>query len=175
MRKFLFLLVLLPALVALGHDVYIYTQNQTKGFRLSDTGALWDKYHKQSHDQWKIKLKEFNEAVEDLNPAQQAQEVTENTDDYSASFTQDDNEGRAHYTAPIKKKDGAQIKVSNLQKFVGFLLEQKAVFVFFGFAGIIFFINVIISLPFREKTSEENLSKIKKIKRKGGGYKYGRK
>ena len=38
MRKLLFFILLIPAVAALGHDIYMFTQNQDKGFRLSDTG-----------------------------------------------------------------------------------------------------------------------------------------
>ena len=68
MRKFLFFLLLLPAMAALGHDIYMYQQEPEKGFRLSDLGALWDKYHKESHDQWKTKVQELGKDVNEMIP-----------------------------------------------------------------------------------------------------------
>lgn len=56
MSKRLIIILFLPALIALGHDVYLMTQIPEKGFMLADLGWIWDRYHKESHDQWKIWL-----------------------------------------------------------------------------------------------------------------------
>ena len=70
MRKFIIFLFFIPALASLGHDIYIFQQNQDKGFQLTDLGALWDKYDKKSHDQWKDKVRQISETVADLTPEQ---------------------------------------------------------------------------------------------------------
>ncbi len=68
MRKFLFFLLLLPALASLGLDAYSYYLEPEKDFRLSDLGAIWDKHHKESHDQWKIKVQEIGNSVDEFIP-----------------------------------------------------------------------------------------------------------
>lgn len=62
MSNRLVFILFLPALVALGHDVYLMTQIPEKGFMLADLGWIWDRYHKESHDQWKIWLAEVDAA-----------------------------------------------------------------------------------------------------------------
>lgn len=46
MQRYLLTLVILmvPALAALGHDVYLYSQNMEKPFRLTDYGYIWNTY-----------------------------------------------------------------------------------------------------------------------------------
>ncbi|MCF8495970.1 MAG: hypothetical protein K9G62_04800 [Alphaproteobacteria bacterium] len=53
----------LPALAALGHDAFLYSQNPDRGFMLSALGFLWTHYHPESYkwaaetlpqDQWTI-------------------------------------------------------------------------------------------------------------------------
>ncbi len=68
MRNFIFFLLLIPVLASLGHDAYMYYQEPEKGIRLSALGSLWDKYHKESHDQWKSKVIEVNQSVDELIP-----------------------------------------------------------------------------------------------------------
>lgn len=68
MRKILFFLLLLPALASLGYDAYTYYEKPDKGFGLSDLGAIWDKNHKESHDQWKTKVQELGQSVNDIVP-----------------------------------------------------------------------------------------------------------
>ncbi len=179
MRKFLFFLILLPAIAALGHDTYMFSKNPEKGFRVSDIGALWDKYHKESHDEWKIKLGKLGEAVNDFNiskesPEEIAQIEKQNSaDDYSGNFTETYQKGEIHYEAPTKNQP--IVKINKVQKTIGLILEQKALFLFSGLALIIYLINALIGWAFREKTGMDNLGRLQKKERKGGGYKYGRK
>ncbi len=78
MRKFLFFLLLLPAIASVGHDAYMYYQEPDHGFRLSDLGALWDKYHKESHDQWKTNIQELSKNVNEILPDKTIPESVEN-------------------------------------------------------------------------------------------------
>ncbi len=45
----LFLLVV-PALIALGFDYYLYYENQEEGFKFTDLGWIWIEYHEASHN-----------------------------------------------------------------------------------------------------------------------------
>ncbi len=178
MRKFLFFLVLLPALAALGHDAYMFSKAPEKGFRISDIGALWDKYHKESHDDWKTKLNDISEVVGDFSISKQEPEAEKiqpsgDSSDYSGSFTQTDKQGKDSHVTPIKEQ--ASVKTSKVQNVVGFILEQKALFVFTGLAVLIYLISALLGWLFREKTSTDKLDRFKKKNKKGEGYKYGRK
>lgn len=181
MKKLFFLIILLPFLAALGHDIYFYQQDPSKGFHLSDTGALWDKYHKESHDQWKNKVQEIGETVSEISPID-FNDMTNTSEEkkvdpklpYAESFTQVDQNGKDTRTTPLKKKDVMEENVVGVQKLIGFILEQKAVFVFGAFALVIFLLSAIISFLTREKSS---MDKVKAYKKKGkdGGYKYSKK
>lgn len=46
---FLLFLVTLPLLMAIGHDIYMYTQHQDKGLMLSALGYIWTTYHPESY------------------------------------------------------------------------------------------------------------------------------
>ena len=184
MRKFIFLLLLLPAVLALGHDIYIFTQEQEKGLRLSDVGALWDKYHKESHDQWKVKLNEMSETVRDLSPfpdqqqpsptmAASSEEEITHTSGYAESFTQTNTSGQGNATAATQQQSTMQTQTNHLQKAIGFLLEQTAVFVFAGFAAFAYILNAICVRLCRKRTGMDDLTHLKK--KKGTAYKYGRK
>jgi len=48
-KHFLFFLVLSPLLASLGHDIYMFIENQEKGFMLSAVGFLWTTYHPESY------------------------------------------------------------------------------------------------------------------------------
>lgn len=50
---FLIFLVTLPAIVALGHDVYLYYENQDRGFMFSALGWIWTQYHPESYE-WTV-------------------------------------------------------------------------------------------------------------------------
>ncbi len=180
MRKLLFIIILLPAVISLGHDVYFYMQNPNKGFQLSDVGALWDKYHKDSHDQWKSKLHDIEETVGELNIIKSESDNVKNELEvnnqapYLKGFSQEDGEEVVNIVKNSNIGNENKIEDSALQKVFGFILEQKAVFVFGGFAAVVFILNWIFSLMFREKTSMDKLEEIKRSK-KSGKYKYGRK
>ncbi len=178
MRKILFFLILLPAIVALGHDAYMFSKNPEKGFRISDIGALWDKYHKESHDEWKIKLGKLGEAVNDFNISKQEPEISHvekqnSANDYSGNFTETYQKGESHYETPDKNQP--IVKINKVQNFVGLILEQKALFLFSGLALIIYLINLLMGWIFRERTGMDNLGRLQKKSGKDGGYKYGRK
>ncbi len=180
MRKLIFFLLLIPAIASLGHDVYFFTQDQSKGFQLSDTGALWDKYHKQSHDQWKNKVQgigeQFENAAQNIGLDQLKKETPMPTETdienakegYLESFTQSQEKGKEAITSKIQQKEAVEENIGTLQKYIGFLLEQKAAFVFTGFALLFY----LITAPFARGGGK----KEKQVNgRKGGGYKYGRK
>jgi mannose/fructose/N-acetylgalactosamine-specific phosphotransferase system component IIC len=46
---FFLLIVTLPILGALGHDIYLYTLDQGRGFEFSALGFIWTKYHPESY------------------------------------------------------------------------------------------------------------------------------
>ncbi len=180
MRKILFFIILLPAIFALGHDIYVFSQNPEKGLRFSDTGVLWDKYHKKSHDKWKIKINEFSKSVSDLDILKQKldnsekninQDVNDNNY-YSKGFTLVKKKNGEVIELPLEEKNIISEGSSKIQKIAGFILEQKAVLVFLCFALIIYIINSILTFIFKGKSSED---KITRLKNKKGGYKYNRK
>lgn len=55
---FLFILVSLPMLAAIGHDFYLLYENPDKGFEFSALGFLWTKYHPES----------YRTAIEQIDP-----------------------------------------------------------------------------------------------------------
>ncbi len=178
MRKLLFFIILMPAVMSLGHDVYFFTQNQDKGFHFSDVGALWDKYHKESHDQWKTNVQQFGETISDISPIDLSNsqpvpqnETSDSMPEFAQSFTQSDALNEETQVGALKKPDTVRKNVTGLQKTIGFLLEQKAILVFGGFALIVFLLNALFT-----KKEEEGIDKVdawkKKNKDKKGGYKY---
>ncbi|MGH1404751.1 MAG: hypothetical protein ACRBDL_10955 [Alphaproteobacteria bacterium] len=179
MRKLLFFIILMPAIMSLGHDVYFFIQNQDKGFHLSDVGALWDKYHKESHDQWKTNVQAFGETISDINPIDlsntpveqpiEKDEMSEPQSDFAQSFTQSDALDQETEVTKLKEPDAVKKNITGLQKIIGFLLEQKAILVFGGFALIVFLLNALFS-----KKEEEGMDKVDSWKKKDkkGGYKY---
>ena len=166
MRKFLFFIILIPFFATLGHDIYIFTQDQSKGFRLSDIGALWSKYHKESHDQWKIKLSEVNSIAADLTPditihnnmtqeTQSPSNIKQPT--YAESFTQTSEEHKKDVVTQLKKSSAME-KTSEAHKVIGFILEQTAIFVFGGFAAFIFIMSLIFGFIFGGRSSNSDSS-----------------
>ena len=179
MRKILFFIILIPFFASLGHDIYAYTLDQRKGFQLSDIGALWSKYHRETHDQWKIKVKEIGDVVTDLAPdmmgaTQERPEDKSAVADYSGSFTQISEE---HKDSVIKalKQDGVEVQATKVQKCIGTILEQKAVFVAAGFAAVIYILNLILSFIFGGRGGKGVKEEKGSAKSKNGSYKYGRK
>lgn len=51
-QMFMFI-VLIPALAALGHDLYLFYLNQDKGFMLSTPGYMWTHYDEPSY-KWTV-------------------------------------------------------------------------------------------------------------------------
>ncbi len=202
MRKLFFLLLLIPFLASIGHDVYIYTEEPEKGFRLSDIGALWDKYHKESHDQWKSRVHEFsdelnevippitlpksitskiagnNTQAENQNDAQTTQNETEQPD-YTKGFKQTIERDGSTKTSIITnadvEKNRAEQKPGKIIKWIGFLLEQKAVIVAAIIPAAAFILNFIFSALFGKKEDGAQKKIFTKKKKKGGGYQYSRK
>ena len=178
MKKFLFFIILMPTLLALGHDVYIFAQDPSKGFRFSDIGALWDKYHKESHDQWRSKIHEIGSKVDEILPIEQvtepdqeseeqsenAENGNENLPDYMESFTLKNNQNEEPVVMPVEEDKIVEIQANRVQSLIGFLLEQSAVATFGLFAFTIFFMNALLSWMFRKKSSMEKLDKHKKMK-----------
>ena len=162
MRKIFLFVLLLPAIAALGHDVYIFTEHPEKGFLLSDVGALWDKYHKESHDRWKGTIQEFGETIDDL--ALQTAEIGDHTA-YIEGFEQKDTTDRQTIAAPAREENPAQKNTNALRDYVGFLLEQKAVFVFGGFALVIYILSALIGF-LSGKKDEGDVSSLKKRQNK---------
>ncbi len=173
LRKFILLLVMIPPIAVLAHDAYIFSENPDKGFRLSDVGALWDKYHKESHDQWKIKVQELGHTLEELNPIkddfmqggapQQSKEDIDPNVDYMEGFTQESTE-TGEKMIVTHEKTLIEKQASTLQKIIGFLLEQTAVFVFASFAAFVFILDILLRKFFGEKSSDEKLAKYKKMR-----------
>lgn len=195
MRKFIFILLLIPIFASLGHDVYFYTQEPDKGFRLSALGTLWDKYHKESHDEWKSTVrdmtKKVGDTVSDLTPeeikniklpeqitgkSEQTETAQEEKPDFSESFTMIDEEppGVGQKVMPLQEEKATDKKANSLIKFIGFVLEQKAALVFAVIALIAYLLNAICVALFTKKEGSD-LKKVRKQKRKGGGYGYSRK
>ncbi len=98
------------------------------------------------------------------------QEVTADTE----SFTQMD--GKDISMPVMNKKDMPKAEPSKMQKFIGFLLEQKAIFVFSGIAALAFILNAILGCLFKQKEIEgiDNRHMFRN-KRKDGSYGYSRK
>ena len=192
MRKFLFFLLLIPIFASLGHDLYIFKENPDKGFRLSALGGLWDKYHKESHDQWKTKVREvtdtvsgtvddlaidelINTVIPEQPPAPEETEEEQNKPAFMEEFTQTDTKDNKTQTKPLQIEESTDVRANSLMKFIGFVLEQKAVFVFTALAAIMYILNAILSRLFRRKEGMDNVKSVKKKKRKGGGYAYSKK
>lgn len=177
MKKFLFILLLLPALAAIGHDLYLFTQNQDKGFRLSDLGKLWDTYHKESHDQWKIKVDELSEIVNDTMGTQTLPQVstaqTENSiTTLHEEFSQKDTTEQSQLLQPAPEKIISSEKAKTTKRIIGFLLEQKAVFVFGAIPAILFILNALIKAIHNGKSSKDEKGSKRNQKKQ---YKFGRK
>lgn len=173
MRKFLFFLILLPAFAALAHDAYLYSQDQSKGFRLSDIGFLWDRYDKDSHDQWKKKLSAYEETVreyvpvleDDVSDALQAPSGEESlAQPYEESFTQTNSRDAEPIVEALQDETASKVdNPSIMQPYVAWVLEQKAVFVFAGIAFIIYVLNAICALLFCSRNSmDANAPRTKK-------------
>ncbi|MGH1456016.1 MAG: hypothetical protein ACRBDI_04490 [Alphaproteobacteria bacterium] len=182
MKKLIFILLLIPAIAALGHDAYFFTQNQDKGFRLTDLGKLWDTYHKESHDQWKSKIDEISgtlqDTIGDVIPQEAATNENLNTEtakeifaDFEESFAQEDGKaGTQELTPPPKEEPIAKEGTNEIKKSIGFLLEQKAVFVFAAIPAILFILNALLCAIFggRKNKDDGKSGRGKKVK-------YGRK
>ena len=166
MRKFLFILLILPAVLAIGHDVYIFAQNPEKGFRMWDLGALWDKYHKESHDQWKHQIQAISQTVDSLNPiAGQTQTNTDTGQAYQEGFTQTTDEKGTNIVAPLVEETTVKKQASGLQKTIGFILEQPAAAVFLVLAVLIAFLYIVFNRLFGEKTGMNKVTHYKKMKK----------
>ena len=175
MRKIIYFLLIVPILAVLAHDVYLFTQNQEKGFMLSDGGWIWAKYHPETHDQWKITLKEYEDVIEDSIPLEKIAEIiplkpmeeekqaapevelvegevelgTEgqpeaSEESYTEEFTQKSGKEGSEVIPPKQQAEKLANEKAVLQDHVGFVLEQKAVFVFFGLLVLVYLIDLIL-------------------------------
>lgn len=188
MRKLLFLLILSPAVVSLGHDVYFYSQNQERGFMFSDLGWLWDRYHKESHDQWKVEVEKLghgigqieNQIADATGGAAQvlAPELTP-APGYGDEVIIEAGVGKDTVVvqqplAQTQKQDTKDVTSSNLVDFVGFVLKQKAVVVFGVFAFLVYCLDLLLRAIATLMISRgDKFTTIKN--KKGSAYKYGRK
>lgn len=192
MRKIIFLLFFIPAVLSLGHDIYFYTQQPEKGFQLTDIGAFWAKYHKESHDQWKIEvnkyeetLGEYSEQIVEIIPEEVKELVptTEDTEEdsnqpapeFAEEFTQTD-EREEQPTITLKFKDKPleiEQEKSATQEHIGTILEQKALFIFGGIALILFLLNGLGKMLLGG--SKNKMSKAEKMQKGGGAYDFKRK
>lgn len=186
MRKLIFLIFFLPAITALGHDIYVYSQERDKGFRLSDIGALWAKYDKESHDSWKISIKDMEKEIIELVPEslKNAQETSQNTNtpedqntEFGEAFSQKDSKDiDTSEELPPKAPETVQ-KPSMLQTTIATILEQTAVFFFGGIALLLYIVNLIFTKITAPKQGMAAVNKHKKSsgKNKKGAYQYNRK
>lgn len=182
MRKLIFFIFLIPAIIALGHDIYIFTENQDKGFRLSDIGAIWTKYDQDSHDEWRAKLKDIEKEIienvpEALKKVETQEEPTteEKTElpDYAKGFAQIDKKNQQDSTIINIPATQAIQEPTTTQSIFTFILEQKAVLFFGGIALFLYLTNLIITFFLSTK---EGMDAIKKHKKKNkGAYEYKRK
>lgn len=182
MRKLIFLMFFLPAVAALGHDIYVFTQEQDKGFRLSDIGALWAKYDKESHDSWKINVKDIEKDITDLvpqsvkdaqNPLTPPKDPNAPAPDYAQEFSQMDSKDKEESVAVPSTAPSTVQEPSTIQSIIAIILEQTAALFFGGIAIFLYALNTIISKITRPK---EGMNAVKKHK-KGpkSGYQYNRK
>ncbi len=187
MRKILFFIISIPFLVALGHDLYMFYNKPDTRFRFSDVGFLWSKFHKESHDQWKIKLHETGETIDTLVEeylpqkfSQKETTETQNDDDIildpelSQDYTQVDKADYAIVEIPTQTEQKITQKVSKTQNIIGSFLEFTAVFVFGGFAFFVLILNWLFS---RGGSGSGTSKGPKGPMKKGakGGYQYSRK
>lgn len=174
MRKLVLVLVTLPFIAALGHDIYYYSENQEKGFGFSDIGWLWDHYEKASHDNWKGEVDEVAEQIgevigekpsqEDDMPIENGQPVLQNEDGTVTVLPKEEK------TIPSSK-----IVAKNVKGFMGFLLQQKAVAVTGVFALFFYILLWLTPKLFTRKSQYEEVGGLVGTKGKDGSYKYNRK
>lgn len=183
MRKFFYFLLLLPAIAALGHDIYFYTQNQEKGFQLSAVGWLWDKYHKESHDQWTARLgvldKELAPYESKINEAVGVSKKPQVAAGYENEVIVENKRGQdtvVKEEAPSKEavQEGLNGRPTLLVSLAGSILKQKAVVVFGLLALGVFMIDVVFRFIFGLFASIGGGSKTRKASQ-STQYKYGRK
>ncbi len=58
LARFLLFIFAIPVLAALGHDLYLFYENQEKGFNFATIGFIWSQYEEQS-------LREFMRPFDD--------------------------------------------------------------------------------------------------------------
>ncbi len=176
MRKLIFLIFLLSAIAALGHDIYFFTQEQDKGFRLSDTGALWAKYHKESHDNWKINISDLGKTIDEIIPEKTPEQETSETEtseqpDYTQNFSQLDSKDQAESVELPTPEPSMEEHTDKAHKVIGTLLRQKAVFLFGGIALFLYLLNALVSKVCRPKEGMDAVKKYKKGQKSGYQYK----
>lgn len=157
---------------------------------VSDLGWLWDKYHKESHDQWKVQLNALGENIKQIE--QQVETVTgveitpatEETQKILPQYAQEIQieSGKNKETTqtqvenPAPQIDDAQNgKPSLMIRLIGFLLQQKAIIVFGGFGITVFCLDVLLRGLWALRPRRKDHFSSPKSSKKGEGYKYGRK
>lgn len=184
MRKLLFILLCIPFVASVGHDIYLYQQEPEKGIRLTDVGALWDKYHKESHDQWKNKIQELGKTIEEMTPEilttskevkapvqKVATDVQTNAPSYAESFKQSISRDGDVKVSEIDPEDLTKAQTNFVQEKIGFILEQKAILVSLALPIIAFLLNALLSPLFKEKEEMDKIQSLKKKRKKVMKYK----
>ncbi len=199
MRKLFFLIFFILATLSLGSDFYRFVNAPEKGFQLSDIGVLWEKYHPESHDQWKLKLSKFsNEAIglaeenfsqpKDLitneRPTSQdtAEEpallpITEDPedkeDDYLSDFKITQTKGAEPIVEPADQPDIKEESTNKLLQAFAMFLKQKAVLVF-GIIALLLYLSLRLGKPKGEGKSYRYAGKAGKKAKFENKYKYKR-
>lgn len=176
MRKFMFLLFFGFAVIAFGHDLFIYSKNFDKGFQLTDLGSFWAKYHKDSHDHWKIILKDFSQIMDGVLHKEgvapnSLDDKAENMRDYQTKFVQLDSQD-ADESVELEDQLHLESHDALAQRIIVRVLEQKAVFIFGTIAFFIYLLGALATSVFRKK---DEMERIGYSKDKRSGYQFKRK
>lgn len=155
----------------------------------SDLGWLWDRYHKESHDKWKVEIGNLEESLAALEgdigaitqslpaTAPEAAPRVKLLPSYSKEVTIESGSNKettlTEKTATESKPTLSQPSV--LIKIIGFLLQQKAILVFAGFAFLVYCIDLLLRGILTLASKSAPKSAAAKHKRKDGGYQYSRK
>lgn len=155
----------------------------------SDLGWLWDRYHKESHDKWKVEIGNLEESLAALEgdigaitqnlpiPAQETAPQVKLLPSYSQEVTIESGRNKETTVTEKQSTDSKPTlsEPSMLIKIVGFLLKQKAILVFAGFAFLVYCIDLLLRGILILASKSAPKSAAAKHKRKDGGYQYSRK
>ncbi len=182
MKKILRIISVIILITAFGHDVYLFYQNQEKGFHFSDIGWIWDKYNPQSHKEWNEEIKKV---INQAKKEQEQPEIAAVPDEKAEAMQVDDGTATIRVSSLPKdddKKsiiDKSMVKVNKLTadaaQLSTILMKQKAVVVAGIFTIFIYFITWFFGL-FSGKFKRKGKDELDFLDRKKGGtYKYKRK